>query len=91
MIDYFHDIFTLFEFIILLNDNVFVVVQDKLDKPMRQKIMCLITMDAYSRDILDNLITLKVCRVDDFNWQVFMIATSLLELQMPLLTMVMNI
>ena len=67
------------------------MVQDKLDKPMRQKIMCLITMDAYSRDILDNLITLKVCRVDDFNWQVFMIATSLLELQMPLLTMVMNI
>lgn len=45
------------------------MVQGKLDKPVRQKIMCLITMDAHSRDILENLTNLGVCRVDDFNWQ----------------------
>ena len=28
------------------------MVQGKLDKGMRQKIMCLITMDAHSRDII---------------------------------------
>jgi dynein heavy chain len=48
--------------------GLIMMVQGKLDKPMRQKIMCLITMDAHSRDILQNLYTLKVCRVDDFNW-----------------------
>ena len=31
------------------------MVQGKLDKPVRQKVMCLITMDAHSRDILENL------------------------------------
>jgi dynein heavy chain len=48
--------------------GLIMMVQGKLDKPMRQKIMCLITMDAHSRDILQNLTNLKVCRVDDFNW-----------------------
>jgi dynein heavy chain len=48
--------------------GLIMMVQGKLDKPMRQKIMCLITMDAHSRDILQNLYTLKVCRADDFNW-----------------------
>lgn len=48
--------------------GLIMMVQGKLDKPMRQKIMCLITMDAHSRDILQNLYTLKVCREDDFNW-----------------------
>lgn len=28
------------------------MVQGKLDKPMRQKIMCLITMDTHSRDVV---------------------------------------
>jgi len=28
------------------------MVQGKLEKPVRQKIMCLITMDAHSRDII---------------------------------------
>ena len=48
--------------------SLIMMVQGKLEKPMRQKIMCLITMDAHSRDILENLYNLNVCRVDDFNW-----------------------
>jgi len=32
------------------------MVQGPLEKPLRQKIMCLITMDAHSRDIIELLI-----------------------------------
>ena len=32
------------------------MVQGSLSKPMRQKIMCLITMDTHSRDVIDKLI-----------------------------------
>ena len=31
------------------------MAQGDLSKPMRQKIMCMITMDAHSRDIIDLL------------------------------------
>jgi dynein heavy chain len=31
------------------------MVQGDLDKNMRQKIMCLITMDTHSRDVVDKL------------------------------------
>jgi len=31
------------------------MVQGKLSKNMRQKIMCLITMDTHSRDTIDKL------------------------------------
>lgn len=31
--------------------------------------MCLITMDAHSRDIIDKLVQENVTRIDDFNWQ----------------------
>ena len=44
------------------------MVQGKLDKPMRQKIMCLITMDAHSRDIINKLKVEKVDREDEFQW-----------------------
>jgi dynein heavy chain len=45
------------------------MVQGDLDKPLRQKIMCLITIDAHSRDIIDKLIQEKCNSVDDFQWQ----------------------
>jgi dynein heavy chain len=45
------------------------MVQGDLTKPVRQKIMCLITMDAHSRDIIDRMVELNVTRQDDFNWQ----------------------
>ena len=44
------------------------MVQGDLTKPIRQKIMCMITMDAHSRDIIGNLKAENVTRVDDFQW-----------------------
>jgi dynein heavy chain, axonemal len=44
------------------------MVQTDLTKPVRQKIMCLITMDAHSRDIINLLVRDKVTRIDDFQW-----------------------
>ena len=45
------------------------MVQGDLDRPLRQKIMCLITIDAHSRDIIDKLFTEKCMSSDDFQWQ----------------------
>jgi dynein heavy chain len=45
------------------------MVQGDLDKPMRQKIMCLITIDAHSRDIIEKLVVEKSTSSDDFQWQ----------------------
>eukprot|EP00516_Mucochytrium_quahogii_P000925 CAMPEP_0203746968 /NCGR_PEP_ID=MMETSP0098-20131031/2236_1 /ASSEMBLY_ACC=CAM_ASM_000208 /TAXON_ID=96639 /ORGANISM=" , Strain NY0313808BC1" /LENGTH=4160 /DNA_ID=CAMNT_0050635227 /DNA_START=190 /DNA_END=12669 /DNA_ORIENTATION=+ len=41
----------------------------KLDKGDRQRVMCLITMDAHSRDIIDKLIREGVVDKADFQWQ----------------------
>ena len=35
--------------------GLIMMAQGDLSRPMRQKIMCLITMDAHSRDIIDLL------------------------------------
>ena len=40
-----------------------------MSKPMRQKIACLITMDAHSRDIIKKLINKQVKEKDNFEWQ----------------------
>lgn len=45
------------------------MVQGDLDKAARQKIMCMITTDAHSRDIIDKLIQEKVTLPDEFQWQ----------------------
>lgn len=45
------------------------MVQGDLDKAVRQKIMCMITMDAHSRDIIDKLVQEKVMQYDEFQWQ----------------------
>ena len=45
------------------------MVQGDLTKPVRQKIMAMITMDAHSRDIIDKLKIEKVMREDEFQWQ----------------------
>ena len=44
------------------------MVQGDLEKPVRQKIMCLITMDAHSRDIIEKLQKEGVTRADEFQW-----------------------
>jgi dynein heavy chain len=45
------------------------MVQGDLDKGLRQKIMCLITMDSHSRDIIEKLIIEAVPSKDEFQWQ----------------------
>lgn len=42
--------------------GLIMMVQGDLTKPVRQKIMCLITMDAHSRDIIDKMVQLNVSR-----------------------------
>ena len=50
--------------------DLIVTVQDaSMAKDIRMKSMCLITMDAHSRDIIQNLIDASVIDVNDFLWQ----------------------
>ena len=42
------------------------MVQGDLSKPMRQKIMCLITLDTHSRDMIIKLIDEHVRKPDEF-------------------------
>ena len=43
-------------------------VRGDLDRTTRTKIMCLITMDTHSRDIIDKLDVEKVGKQDEFQW-----------------------
>ncbi|CAG9313552.1 unnamed protein product [Blepharisma stoltei] len=45
------------------------MVQGDLDRPVRVKVMCMITMDTHSRDILEKLCGEGVTRDDEFQWQ----------------------
>jgi dynein heavy chain len=45
------------------------MVQGDLDKPLRQKIMVLITMDTHSRDVVDRLINENVRKAEEFQSQ----------------------
>lgn len=45
------------------------LVQGDLPRPIRVKVMNLITMDTHSRDIVDKLINENVTRADEFQWQ----------------------
>lgn len=45
------------------------LVQGELDSPTRKKVMCMITMETHNRDIIDKLVTEKVRKADDFQWQ----------------------
>lgn len=40
----------------LLTELIRFVRADDLKKPLRQKLMCLITMDTHARDVVDKLI-----------------------------------
>ena len=51
--------------VVLLNELI-KMVQGQLTKGMRQKIMCMITMDAHSRDIIERLRDKNVEKIDDF-------------------------
>jgi dynein heavy chain len=52
----------------LLSDLV-KMVQGDLSRPMRMKLMCMITMDAHSRDIIWKLFDEKVGNSEEFQWQ----------------------
>jgi dynein heavy chain len=52
----------------LLKELIF-MVQGDLTPGMRQKIMCMITMDAHSRDIIEKLRDEGVKKPDEFQWQ----------------------
>ena len=45
------------------------MVQGHLEKALRQKIMCLITMDTHSRDMTEKLIVENVKKPEEFQWQ----------------------
>lgn len=45
------------------------MVQGDLNKSLRQKIMCLITLDTHSRDIVEKLDVENVKKMDAFQWQ----------------------
>ena len=59
------------------------MVQGKLEKPVRMKIMCLITMDAHSRDIVEQLHVEGVKKLTNFNGKlnskVFMIQEKMIS------------
>jgi len=50
-------------------EDLIKLVQGKLDKPTRTKIMCMITLDTHGRDISIQLHESKVLSVDGFQWQ----------------------
>jgi len=52
----------------LLSDLI-KMVQGDLSRPLRMKLMCMITMDAHSRDIIGKLYDEKVLNSDEFQWQ----------------------
>jgi dynein heavy chain len=45
------------------------LVQGDLTKAMRQKLMCLITVDTHNRDIIEKLIKEGCKRAEEFHWQ----------------------
>ena len=45
------------------------LVQGELPRPIRAKVMNLITMDTHSRDIIEKLSNENVTRADEFQWQ----------------------
>jgi dynein heavy chain len=47
-------------------NGLIMMVQGDLTKAVRTKIMCMITMDAHSRDIIEQLYKAGVSRVDEF-------------------------
>jgi len=49
----------------LLKDLI-IMVQGQLSRPLRQKVMCLITLDTHSRDVIDRLIQEHVRKTDEF-------------------------
>jgi dynein heavy chain len=54
---------------VIILTNLIKLVQGDLAKPQRQKIMCMITLDTHSRDIIGILHAEGVTTSDEFQWQ----------------------
>jgi dynein heavy chain len=52
-----------------LTDLIKMVQDASMPSDLRMKVMCLITMDAHSRDIIAKLINEGVTQTDEFQWQ----------------------
>ena len=50
-------------------NNLIKLVQGHLERPERNKIIALITMDVHQRDVMHELVDLKVMSTGDFKWQ----------------------
>ena len=50
----------------MLKDLILEVQDSSMPKDIRMKVMCLITMDAHSRDIINDLIDANCTEVDVF-------------------------
>lgn len=48
--------------------ELIITVRGDLDRPLRQKLMCLITLDTHSRDVVSRLIDEKVKSAEEFQW-----------------------
>ncbi len=59
----------LFKLYVIKLTNLIKMVQGDLNKSLRQKIMCLITLDTHSRDILEKFDVENVKKADAFQWQ----------------------
>jgi len=50
-------------------EDLIKLVQGKIDKPMRTRVMCMITLDSHARDISGELHEEKCFSPDGFQWQ----------------------
>jgi len=50
-------------------EDLIKLTQGKLEKPVRTKIMCMITLDSHCRDIAIQLHEEKVMSTEGFQWQ----------------------
>lgn len=49
--------------------NLIEVVRGNITKTVRTKVMCMITLDTHSRDIIERIIDERVSKPDEFQWQ----------------------
>ena len=60
------------------------MTKGKLDKPTRTKVMCMITLDAHSRDIINKLNRENAAYLDSFQWQSQIKQRNPLEARTPI-------
>ena len=64
--------------------DLITLTKGKLDKPTRTKVMCMITLDAHSRDIINKLNRENAAYLDSFQWQSQIKQRNPLEARTPI-------